>query len=173
MKKYGATVHSEIAHYITRTLKEILEKKSYQHVIRHIGKLQAHQRNSAINDRCANLYPKSNVFHEITFSLYRHSAQNETTSADQISAIEFVPVYGMINLQQLEDVLGSWYRSPPEPRECAFALACFTKYDISSGARFSLYAEFKEYGSSLHPTQHPQRLFFQAVDAGWHLDEQK
>lgn len=67
----------------------------------------------------------------------------------------------------MKAAFGGWRQSPPEPEMAAFALAWFAKHDARSGARFSLYAEYKEYSAAINAKATPDGVYFQTADGRW------
>lgn len=155
------TIRNELARQIGHTIDLLHTGQPYPDVIRHLGKIPAHHRKAlAQGDGCAGIIPKSSLFSEICFHLERENNQH-------VVAMEFFSNAGAFNMDDLRAVFGDWHRSPPEPEECTFAIAWFPKYDVSSGARFFLYAEDGTYGSAINPDDTPCRLFIQVQLARW------
>lgn len=108
----------------------------------------------------ATIYPDSSLFSSAYFTL--HSAN--ATTAGPIAAAQFIVRPQALTLRDLETVFGSWYRSPPFPVPCDFALACFDGQQRRTRSPYALFAEFAMDGDQLRLDQSPERVFFQLRD---------
>lgn len=150
----------ELEHFVGKTIELAGAGLPYAQVIAHIGKPSAaHLKALKRGEGAASLYPKSELFSEMTFYLGQ--------DGERVASMEFIADPGAFSMHDLRAAFGQWQRSPPEPEEASFAVAWFPKYDTDSGARFCLYAEDGNYGSSIAPDATPARLFIQAQRFRW------
>ncbi|MEW7851020.1 hypothetical protein AB2N08_20220 [Massilia aurea] len=152
----------ELALYVGKTIELASTDRPYQEVIKHIGEPPANHKKALANgDGAASLYPKSELFSEITFYL------GDGDKAQQIVSMEFVSKDGAYDMDDLRAAFGEWHRSPKPPEKASFAVAWFPKYDPSNGAQLFLYAEDADYTSSIDPKKTPYRLFIQNTLFRW------
>lgn len=162
VKSTRETIARELALYVGKTMALASTGKPYQEVIKDIGELQAHHKKALANgDGAASLYPKSELFSEITFYL------GKGDKAQQIVSMEFISKKGAYNMDDLRAAFGEWHRSPKAPAQVSYAVAWFPKYDPSGGAQMFLYAEDGDYTTSIDPTKTPVRLFIQNTPFRW------
>jgi hypothetical protein len=153
-----------LAQTIGAALELTIAGKPYADVIRHLGSMPEHHRDYLMSgERSGTLDPASPLFDEIHFSLDAPG----TVPAARVLTMEFISEPGAFTFHHLREAFGEWHRSPPEPHEAAFALAWFVRYDVRSGAPFSLYAEYDEYSAAIDPDRTPGRVYFQARDGRW------
>ncbi|NRR33792.1 hypothetical protein HSX11_26785 [Oxalobacteraceae bacterium] len=158
------TPQDEIRHFIGKTLELAGQMLPYQAVVAHVGNIPRHMREALHEDFGAGIVTDSALFSEASFDIGRPGSAHE----GMLLTFEIIVKPGApLSFNDLEAVFGSWYRSPPEPTECAFALACFKRHDVSTGAPFSLYAEYNPNGTTIPADGFPARLFFQMTDGRW------
>ena len=152
----------ELALYVGKTIELASADKPYQEVIKHIGEPPAHHKKALANgEGAASLYPKSELFSEITFYL------GQGDKAQQIVSMEFISKKGAYDMDDLRASFGEWHRSPRPPEKVSYAVAWFPKYDPSGGAELFLYAEDGDYTTSIDPKKTPVRLFIQNTPFRW------
>ena len=154
----------ELAQTVGAALELSIAGRPYAEVIRHLGSMPEHHRGYLMSgERHGTLDSASPLFDEIHFSLDAPGTSPEA----RVLTLEFISQPGAYTFHHLREVFGEWHRSPPAPDKAAFALAWFVRYDVRSGAPFSLYAEYEEYDSAIDPDRTPCRVYFQPRDGRW------
>lgn len=155
-------IEEELKFYVGKTLELATAGKPYPQVVGHFASAERLKKEAADPDAVpGSINPDSKIFHEITYYF------GEGKTKGQIVAVEFIPKPNTFDLSDMAAVFGEWRRSPQAPKMAAFALAWFAKHDVRSGARFSLYAEYKAYAATIDPKATPDRIYFHTADGRW------
>jgi hypothetical protein len=127
------------------------------------------QQEDWIADGGASFRFEDDSVEEISLAFARSGSGALAPSHPQVIAMQAILNPDTVRLGELEEILGPWYRDPPDGDEVSYACAYFNARSINPNASFFLVATTKEpYSKTL-----PASAFVEQLAVTWNDDRYK